>query len=112
MLEALVFFAFLGILVVVGLLWNALAARRDRRRRRFMDALLPTLRGLPETTLRERFGAPFEEVPGSSGRKLLVWKSPPSRHFPKGSGLLTLTVTCDAGGRVEEARWRDRVESV
>lgn len=100
-------------LMVLGLIIAALTrdywrARRDRLRRTQMDAIVSEFTQQPLLALVAAFGDPYETATGLSGRALYIWKAPPNQKLPRGTGLLTLTVTVEADGLISEIEWRDR----
>ncbi len=78
---------------------------RERRLREYCRELIGQRGGVA----RDLFGEPFGVFPGQ-GRTLLEWKSPPSEHFPGGSGLLIFYVVLDATDRIVEVSWQTRSE--
>ncbi|MDZ4796890.1 MAG: hypothetical protein SGI92_01910 [Bryobacteraceae bacterium] len=82
---------------------------RDELRERRLRGYCRELIGQRSEVARELFGEPFGMFPGR-GKTLVEWKSPPSDHFPTGSGLLIFYVTVDAGGRIVQASWQTRSE--
>ena len=100
-------------LMVLALLAGTLTrdywrARRDRFRAIQMDGIVREFTQQPLPVLVAFLGEPYEVAPAMSGRSLHIWKSPPNDKLPKGSGLLTMTVTVEADGVISEIEWRDR----
>ncbi|MEO8027176.1 MAG: hypothetical protein ABI823_11920 [Bryobacteraceae bacterium] len=90
-------------------LWNAYAlGRNERRRKQAMSTLLDPMVGQPITDAVERFGQPAEYVGGTTGRGLYIWLSPPAKRFPKGRGVLVVTLTADPDGVITAANWAAR----
>jgi len=84
-------------------------SRRDRRREQYVRELSRSVIGRLEGDLLRDLGEPWAILPGST-RKLYEWKSPPSRNFPPGSGLLIFYVVFDGTGRATESSWQTRQE--
>ena len=107
LVEFIVFFILLYAFIVAAGLHRYWLRLRDRRRGRWVAATLDGMAGRPVEEALTRFGIPFEVIEGT-GRRFYVWKSPPSRNFPAGSGLLIVNVITDAGGEVMESSWHTR----
>ncbi len=105
--EFLVLVVMLGGFVLFTTSRGWLTNFRERRRGQLLDAKMLTLPGKPISAVIEEFGPPFEAFTGSSGRGLYVWKSPPSTNFPKGRGLLIVTLTTEQGV-VSQTDWKTR----
>jgi hypothetical protein len=100
-------------LMVLALIVGTLArdywrAKRDRARVEAVNRIAVEFTGQPIELLVQLIGAPYDMAEGSSGRTLLIWKSPPNEKLPPGSGLLTIVVTVEAGGTISLIEWRDR----
>ena len=107
MVEIIVFFILLYAFIAATGVRRYLLRMRDRRRMRWVTAALERMAGRPVEEALEIFGSPFEVVEGRE-RRFYVWKSPPSRNFPPGSGLLIVNVVADAEGQVTESSWQTR----
>ena len=101
------------ILSVIALLarglWKEYAANRNEQRQQAaLATLLNPLLGQPVSGAIERFGQPAEYVPGTTGRALYIWISPPAKRFPPGRGVLVVTLTADSDGTITDANWAAR----
>ena len=83
---------------------------RDVARERVVSRYCRDLIGRRAEDATELLGAPFSIMRGSE-RTLYEWKSPPSKHFPSGSGLLIFYVIANASGWITDASWQTRTES-
>ena len=100
-------------LMVLALLAGTLGrdywrARRNRLRVFQMDSIVQEFSNQPLPVLIAFLGEPYEADHGLSGRSLHIWKAPPNEKLPRGSGLLTVTVTVERDGLISEIEWRDR----
>lgn len=107
-LEATVFFLFLGGFCSWSVLSDRLRRWREQREADRIAALLASLEGVDIACALDRFGPPREQFTGSSGRSLYVWRYPPSRGMPAVHGLVVVTITVDPRGRVVESVWHRR----
>jgi hypothetical protein len=90
-------------------LWKLYRANQiEERQARALPPLLDPLLGQKIDAAISRFGQPAEFVPGTTGRGLYTWHSPPSREFPPGNGVLVVTLTVDASGEIAKASWTNR----
>jgi hypothetical protein len=102
-------------LMVLALIVHALTrdyrrARRDRHRGVEMNGLAAQFTNQAAADLVRMLGEPYEVVHGLSNRAMYVWKAPPNKKLPQGSGLLTVSVTVEADGIISEIAWRDRID--
>ena len=95
-------------LIAVALTRDYWRARRDQKRAVEMTRIVARFTTASIDSLIAQIGAPYETAEGTSGRALFIWKSPPNDQLPPGSGLLTVTVTVEAGGAISSIEWRDR----
>ena len=103
--EASVFFLFLGGYCIWMLFSDRLSAWRDRRQANRVSRFVDALHGQAITQIVESFGPPREQFTGSSGRSIYVWRRPPSKNFPEIRGLLVVTLTVGDDGHVAETEW-------
>lgn len=82
---------------------------RDATRERVVSRYCRDLIGRRAEDATDLLGEPFSVMRGRE-RTLYEWKSPPSKHFPTGSGLLIFYVTANAGGWITDASWQTRTE--
>ncbi|MBC7927610.1 MAG: hypothetical protein H7039_18340 [Bryobacteraceae bacterium] len=106
----------LFVLTLYSFLMLALGRRwwqqfQDARREEHVGRYCRELIGQPVQNARARFGEPFAVSSGST-RTLYEWKSPPSRQFPPGSGLLILYLVEERGEGIVSASWETRSEGV
>lgn len=106
--EIAVFFLFLGGYCVWLLVSGRILLWRSAREARRVSLAVDALPGQPIAGVLERFGPPREQFAGSSGRSLYVWSHPPSAGLPASGGVLVVTLTVDANGRIAEAAWHKR----
>jgi hypothetical protein len=109
MIELTTFSLMVGAMIVAALGRDYWRARQDRVRATRMDHLVAEFTNQPLEGLVLKLGAPFEIAQGLSERALYVWKSPPNDILPRGSGLLTVTVTVEADCVISEIAWRDHI---
>jgi hypothetical protein len=104
--------SFLLLFVAGFLVWliasDRLATWRDRKEANRVSGAIGALQGDEIESVLMRFGPPREQFHGSSGRSLYVWRRPPSEGLPETRGLLVVTLTVDANGRVVETAWERR----
>ena len=107
MVEIIVFLILLYAFIAATQVHRYWLRVRDRRRQRWVTAALERMEGRPVEEALDVFGSPFEVVEGRE-RRFYVWKSPPSRNFPVGSGLLIVNLVADSDGQVTESSWQTR----
>ena len=105
--EAIVFFVMLYAFVVGAALRRIWLRYRDKRRDAWVKRVLDEMRGKPLAEAVSQFGSPFEVIDGTES-SFYVWKSPPSKSFPQGTGLLVVNVVTDAAGQIIQSSWSIR----
>ena len=109
MFEFAVLLFFLGATFTFVLARGAWLRRRDRKQEEWIDGIARAARGQSVERLFVEFGDPYEIEHGTTGRALYVWKFPPARSKPMGSGLFVLTVVTD-GGVAASHEWKRQVQ--
>ena len=108
-MEPILLFLSVYALLVLALSVRAFRRWRDSARERVVSRYCRDLIGRRAEDARELLGEPFSVFEGRE-RTLYEWKSPPSEHFPRGSGLLIFYVTADENGWITGVSWQTRTE--
>jgi len=105
-MELLLFVFSLSGLCAWALLKDTTREHRDSRQQKRIAKMIGIWTGKPIADVDRQLGAPFEVVDGLSGRSLHVWRCPPNRKLPRGSGVVVLTLTVSEAGVVEGGEWK------